>query len=49
MIKFNTGLIHIQICCFEKIKHRMVRNGKHPVGKDLGIVEYQGIRVVEKS
>ena len=48
MFKFNTRLIHIQICDFEKIKH-MVRNGKHPVEKDLGIIEYQIMRIVEKS
>jgi hypothetical protein len=49
MIKFNTGLIHIQICCFEKIKHNIVRNGMHPEDKELGIIEYQVITIVEKS
>jgi len=49
MIIFNTGLIHILICSFEKIKHNMVRNSKHPVKKYLRIIKYQVIRIVEKS
>jgi hypothetical protein len=48
MVKLNTGLIHIQICWFEKVIQNMVRNGKHPVQKDLGIIECQVIRMVEK-
>lgn len=48
MVKFNTGLIHVQSCWFEKMKHNIVRSGKHPVQKYLGIIEYQVIRIVEK-